>query len=185
MDGHVDDNNEIEMNAYVDDDNADYQSINIYSLGLWSVDMSTDYPRNSRCFHAAGLPFLDWIFKLARASSVIAAVFGGVCLLLLLVCAMEPKFQERIHHLVWPFLLATVFQLMTLTLFNSPYCMADFEHGNYGNNCRASLGATTSITAALYWTFGAFAAALLPFNKNSQDVYANSEIHGIHSKERM
>jgi hypothetical protein len=145
-------------------------SVTIYGIGLWSLALKSAtggvLGDSSQCFDTSGLFLLDWQFIFARASAVIANLIGGLCLPVLVACCLEPKFRSYIHHLVWPFLIAAFFQLMTLVLFESMYCSLDFNmSGEANNNCRVSIGATASITAALFWIYGACAAALLRFGR--------------------
>lgn len=134
-------------------------SITVYSLGFWKVD-PTSNTSLSGCVEF-GLFFQeDALYKFAKVSSVLASVIGGISPLILMCLLIIPSSSagKKVRYLVWPFMLAAFFQLMTLTLFGSYYCKND---GN--NNCQFSLGAIASITSALYWILEVFASGFINF----------------------
>jgi hypothetical protein len=140
-------------------DDLSMKPATIDNIGLWSSDLSSTsgvLDRDGQCVHNSGLLFLDWPYRLARASVIIATLVGGICLIRLIWCCLKPEIRPSIRNLMWPFLIATIFQLLTIVLYESFYC--DFEV------CDPSSGAFTSITAALFWVYNACAARLLPFN---------------------
>lgn len=140
-------------------------SITVYSLGFWKVDLTSNTSL-SGCVEF-GLFFQeDALYKFAKVSSVLASVIGGISPLILMCLLIIPSSVKKIRYLVWPFLLAAFFQLMTLTLFGSSYCKYD---GN--NNCQFSLGAIASISSALYWILGVFAARFINFIDPTVDPY--------------
>lgn len=136
--------------------------IEVYSLGLWGVGLSSKMSylsgdRNGECFKTTGLFLLDWQFSFSRVSAILGSLVGGLSLIILVaLCFTNTTFRRSIRFLVWPFLVATLFQLLTLFLVGTSYC--DFK-------CEISLGALASITAALYWLFCACVAAMIPFGK--------------------
>ncbi len=135
-------------------------SITVYSLGLWKVDLTSNTSL-SGCIDTNLLFFQeDALYKFAKASSVIASVIGGISPFILMCLLIIPSSSagKKVRYLVWPFMLAAFFQLMTLTLFGSYYCKYD---GN--NNCQFSLGAISSLSSALYWILEVFAAAFINF----------------------
>merc|ERR1712048_859277 len=85
----------------------------------------------------------------------IGSLVGGLCLLTLVaLCFVNTKLRGFIRYLVGPFLVATIFQFLTLSLVGSAYC--DY-------NCEISIGGLISITSALYWLFCACITALISF----------------------
>jgi len=134
--------------------------VEVYSLGLWGVGLSSgpEYlngQQNEGCFNTSALFSLDWQFELSRASAVISSFVGGLCLVTLIALGFaNAKFRGLIRYLVWPFLAATIFEFLTLSLLGSPYC--DYI-------CEISFGAPIAITSALYWLFCACVTALIPF----------------------
>lgn len=143
-----------------------YLSITSYSLGLWSVDIGNN-SAPSGCFKAKDiLPFFDWAYILARASAVIAIIFGGFYLLQLILIFVSYllMFRIRRQYFVCPLIFAILFQFMTLSLFGSKYCHNErrFESEN---TCKLSHGAVTCITSAIYWIFGVFVSVYLPLYK--------------------
>jgi heme exporter protein D len=132
--------------------------ITVYSLGMWKVDLTSNSSLSGCVDTSLHLFKEDALYKFAKVSSVIASVIGGISPLILMFLLIIPSSVKKIRYLVWPFLLAAFFQLMTLTLFGSSYCKYD---GN--NNCQFSLGAIASISAAVYWILGVFAARFINF----------------------
>lgn len=135
-------------------------SITVYSLGLWNVDVTSNISL-SGCVDTSFLFFQeDALYKFAKVSNVLASVIGGISPLIFMCLLIIPSSSagKKVRYLVWPFMLAAFFQLMTLTLFGSYYCKND---GN--NNCQFSLGAIASITSALYWILEVFASAFINF----------------------
>jgi hypothetical protein len=144
-------------------------SVEFYSLGLWAVGLSSSAgflsgdADQEACFGVSGFLGLDWQFKLARASAVIASLLGGLSLPILLAGCASASANIRwiLRFLFLPFWMATVFQFLTLVLLGTNYCDALFEN----QSCEISIGALASISAALYWLFCAIAASYC-FPKN-------------------
>jgi hypothetical protein len=138
-------------------------SVEVYSLGLWAVGLSSragflsgDADQDA-CFRVSGFLGLDWQFKLARASAVIASLLGGLSLPILLGSCASANSRWILRFLFWPFWMAIIFQFLTLILLGTTHCVK--------GNCWISIGALASISAALYWLFCAVAASY-SFPKN-------------------
>jgi len=148
--------NDITMTLPVTTNNGDSTietTMVVLSLGLWGFGLTSS--SDQACFALSDAQIdLDWQFKLARASAVISSLFGGLCLLTLLLCCFKSKIRSMIRFLVWPFVAATFFQFLTLVLFETGYCTIDST-----KNCHTSPGLVSSTTAGLYWTFCAFCTA--------------------------
>merc|ERR1719261_389869 len=148
--------NDITMTLPVTTNNGDSTietTMVVLSLGLWGFGVTSS--SDQACFALSDAQIdLDWQFKLARASAVISSLFGGLCLLTLLLCCFKSKVRSMIRFLVWPFVAATFFQFLTLVLFETGYCTIDST-----KNCHTSPGLVSSTTAGLYWTFCAFCTA--------------------------
>ena len=137
-------------------------SISIYNLGLWKVDVTSNSAL-SGCVSTGNLPFLDAPYAFAKASAIIAVMFGGPLILMCLLT--KPGFVGiKVRYLlVCLYVLASLFQLTTLTLFGSMYCNSSlFEESE--NNCRSGIGSVASVSAALFWMLEVVAAACLPFS---------------------
>jgi heme exporter protein D len=155
------------MGTFYRDSNDEFSvltfRITVYSLGLWKVDLTSN-TYLSGCVDTNLLFFQeDALYKFAKVSSVLACVIGGISTLILMFLLIIGK---RVRYLVWPFMLAAFFQLMTLTLFGSSYCKNDgfnLQENDGINNCQFSLGAIASITSALYWILEVFAARFINF----------------------
>lgn len=148
---------------------VDQLRITIYNLGLWKIDLTSNSVL-SGCVNADILPFLDTPYKFAKVSSIMGAIFGGIGPLILMYLVMKPPESLVIkvqYLLVWLYLLAALFQLTTLTIFRTMYCNSSLLFEKSGNNCRLSIGAIASASAALYWMLEAVAAACLPFSNNT------------------
>ena len=143
---------------------ADRLSITIYSLGLMKVDLTSNSVL-SGCVSTVNLPFLDTPYNFAKASAVIGAVFGGLCLLLLLCLVMNREFLLVVFKgrnlLLCFYSLACLFQLTTLTLFGSHYCEPSIFDERDGN-CKPGIGVVASVSAALFWMLEVVAVACLP-----------------------
>ena len=99
------------------------------------------------------LIIMDTEFHFARASSVIASLFGGICIPILLCFVGNKKFGRVVRALAWPFTVAFVFQMFTLFIFDSEVCSM---------GCSVGWGAMVSVTAALYWLLCCFSCAFIP-----------------------
>eukprot|EP00526_Cylindrotheca_closterium_P014599 CAMPEP_0113639018 /NCGR_PEP_ID=MMETSP0017_2-20120614/20456_1 /TAXON_ID=2856 /ORGANISM="Cylindrotheca closterium" /LENGTH=287 /DNA_ID=CAMNT_0000550185 /DNA_START=46 /DNA_END=912 /DNA_ORIENTATION=- /assembly_acc=CAM_ASM_000147 len=137
-----------------------YITIEVYSLGLWSLVASSGVPgyltgdsngKAEACFELSDLFYMDSYYKMARASAVISSVIGGLTLLIFfLVLAYDPVRPRLFNRLVaWSFGVTTVFQLLTLTFLGTDYC--------HSEQCTLHFGGVTSVTAAAYWLFCVFA----------------------------
>lgn len=148
--------NDITMTLPVTTNNGDSTietTIVVLSLGLWGFGLTSS--SDQACFALSDAQIgMDWQFKLAQASAVISSLFGGLCLLTLVVCCFKSKVRSMIRFLMWPFVAATFFQFLTLVLFETGYCNLDSN-----KNCQTSPGLVSSTTAGLYWTFCAFCTA--------------------------
>eukprot|EP00980_Cylindrotheca_fusiformis_P026493 scaffold16300_cov150-Cylindrotheca_fusiformis.AAC.4 len=160
--------------------NGDVTSIEFYSLGLWAVALSSDSglflyfaeddvgggERRDLCLETSGFLPMEWQYKLARASAIIASLLGGFSILVLLVVAATTKKEgeeemasnKRSMTRFWTgsFALAGFFQLLTLVLFRTLYC----DWMDEESNCHLSMGAVNSISAAIYWLFCAVAVSV-------------------------
>jgi hypothetical protein len=142
-------------------------SVEFHSLGLWAVGLSSRAgflslgAEQDTCFGVSGFLGLNWQFKLARASAVIASLLGGLSLPILLAGCAIANSRWILRFLFWPFSMAVIFQFLTLVLLGTNYCDAFFLN----ENCRISIGALASISAALYWLLCAVAASY-SFPKN-------------------
>eukprot|EP00526_Cylindrotheca_closterium_P017974 CAMPEP_0113620798 /NCGR_PEP_ID=MMETSP0017_2-20120614/10608_1 /TAXON_ID=2856 /ORGANISM="Cylindrotheca closterium" /LENGTH=291 /DNA_ID=CAMNT_0000530489 /DNA_START=104 /DNA_END=979 /DNA_ORIENTATION=- /assembly_acc=CAM_ASM_000147 len=145
-------------------DNDEAYTIEVYSLGLWSLVASSGAPgyltgdhngKFEACFELSDLFYLDSSYKMARASAVISSMIGGLTLLIFfLVLASDPVRPRIFNRLVaWSFGVTTVFQLLTLTFLATDYC--DSAH------CQLHFGGVASITAAAYWLFCVFAVLIV------------------------
>jgi hypothetical protein len=114
-------------------------SVEVYSLGLWAVGLSSragflslDVDPDA-CFRVSGFLGLDWQFKLARASAVIASLLGGLSLPILLGGCASANSRWILRFLFWPFWMAIIFQFLTLILLGTNHCVK--------GNCWISIGA--------------------------------------------
>jgi len=142
---------------------VDQLSITIYNLGLWKVDVTSNSAL-SGCVSTDNLPFLDAPYAFAKASAIIAVMFGGIGPLILMCLLTKPGFVGiKVRYLlVCLYVLASLFQLTTLTLFGSMYCNSSlFEESE--NNCRSGIGSVASVSAALFWMLEVVAVSCLPF----------------------
>lgn len=147
---------------------GDTLRLEYYSLGLWALGLSSsksnflggsDSSQDS-CFSIseAEALTLGWQFQLARVASVAASVLGGLGFLFLFTGCCCPSQRGYFHYLTLPFLLATIFQSLTLFLLDTSYCTSLAA----SNNCEMGLGSVASISASLYWLFGTL-ASMTPF----------------------
>eukprot|EP00985_Skeletonema_marinoi_P008001 scaffold3557_cov144-Skeletonema_marinoi.AAC.10 len=115
---------------------VDQLSITIYNLGLWKVDVTSNSAL-SGCVSTDNLPFLDAPYAFAKASAIIAVLFGGIGPLILMCLLTKPGFVGiKVRSL--------------------------FEESE--NNCRSGIGSVASVSAALFWMLEVVAAACLPFS---------------------
>lgn len=137
----------------------DPYTIEVYSLGLWSLVANSNAPgylegdlygEVEACFELSSLFYLDGYYKMARASAVIASLVGGLAFLTMLVLSFDYARLRRFSRLLaWSFGIVAVFQLLTLSILGSGYC--DSAH------CQIHVGGTSAFTAVAYWMFCTFA----------------------------
>ena len=149
---------------------SSYDDHPFYSMGLWRAEFiynsTARFGGEDECYsyRAYEEEVLDGdnyemstAIRMARASSILAILLGGMSLLVLLYAAFDHAQQIRWHlrKLCLPLFMATIFQALTFNFLLTNEC----QEGAY---CNIHDGGLAAVTATMYWFLTGCGVSFLP-----------------------
>lgn len=99
---------------------------------------------------------IDGALVTAMIGAVIASVFGGIALVVLVCFCLSPTFStskvRQVAFLLW---IATLAQALTLVVFATKECRDS-------STCDMDIGGVVSCTSIFFWVLSAFGASFVP-----------------------